>query len=92
MQKKTKAIIVIVLIVALLLAGAIIYWETHYGNRSLIDTKYRFDYAIIRLPNGETVEGKVSSWTDFSDSDVVQITIKGKTYLTSYVNACLINE
>ena len=92
MSKKTKFIIAIAIIVVLIIVGLIIYWETHHGNRSLIDTKYRFDYAILRLPNDEVVEGKVSSWIDYSDSDVVQVTIKGKTYLTSYVNVCLINN
>ena len=92
MQKKTKVIIIFVVILALIVAGFIIYWETSHGNRRLVDTKYRFDYAIIRLPNDEVVEGKVSSWLDYSDSDVVQVTIKGKTYLTSYNNVCLINN
>ena len=57
-----------------------------------IDTKNRFDRAIIRLPNGEIVEGKVSSWLDYGDSDVVQVTIAGKTYLTHYSNVCLIED
>ena len=47
---------------------------------------------IIRLPDGEIVDGKVSSWLDYNDSDVVQINIDGKTYLTHYANVCLIHE
>ena len=50
-------------------------------NKSLIDTKYNFSRAIIGLPNGNFVEGPVSSWTDFKDGDQFQVTIKGKTYL-----------
>lgn len=92
MKTRTKVIIIVVVIAALLLAGLVIYWETHHGNRQLIDMKYRFDRAIIRLPNGEIVEGKVSSWLDYSDSDVVQITISGHTYLTHYANVCLIDD
>ena len=38
------------------------------------------------------VEGKLNSWLDFDDSDVVQVKIDGKTYLTSYVNVCLIDD
>ena len=92
MKTKTKIIIVAVVIVALVVAGFIIYWDKTHGNRSLVDTKYRFDRAIIRLPNGEVVEGRISSWLDYDDSDAVQITIDGKTYLTHYSNVCLIDE
>ena len=92
MKPKTKVIIIIAVIVALLVAARIIYWESTHGNRRLIDTKYRFDRAIIQLPNGEVVDGKVSSWLDFDDSDAVQVTIDGKTYLTHYTNVCLIEE
>ena len=92
MKKSTKVLIIVLLVVALIIAGLIIYWEVNHGNRRLIDTKNRFDYAIIALPNGESVEGKISSWLDFSDSDVVQITINGKTYLTHYSNVVLIEE
>jgi len=92
MKPKTKVIIIIAVIVALLVAALIIYWESTHGNRRLIDTKYRFDRAIIQLPNGEVVDGKVSSWLDFDDSDAVQVTINGKTYLTHYTNVCLIEE
>ena len=91
-KKHLKILIAIIAVIVLILAGLVIYWEITHGNRSLLDTKNRFDYAIISLPNGEVVEGKVSSWLDYSDSDVVQITIDGKTYLTSYMNACLIDE
>ena len=89
---KTKIIIAVAVILAIALAGVLIYWETSHGNRRVVDTKYRFDRAIIRLPDGEIVQGKVSSWLDYSDSDVVQITIGGKTYLTHYSNACLIDD
>jgi hypothetical protein len=92
MKPKTKIIIIVVVIVALLAGALIIYWESTHGNRRLIDTSYRFDRAIIQLPNDQVVDGKVSSWLDFDDSDAVQITIDGKTYLTHYVNVCLINE
>ena len=91
-MKSKKAIIALIVAVVLLISGMAVYWELTHGNRQLVDLKNRFNYAIIRLPNGETVEGKVSSWLDFDASDTVQITINGKTYLTHYMNVCLINE
>lgn len=92
MKVKSKILIIIGVIVALLVAAVVIYWESTHGNRSLIDTKYRFDRAIIQLPNGEIVDGKVTSWLDYDDSDAVQVTIDGKTYLTHYTNVCLIDD
>lgn len=90
MKKKLLIILASVLLIALI--GFVIYWESTHGNRRVIDTKYRFNTAVIRLPNGEIVEGKVSSWLDYSDSDVVQVTIGKKTYLTHYSNVCLISD
>ena len=92
MKTKTKLISIGILILALVIGGLIIYWETTHGNRRLVDTKYRFDRAIIALPNGQVVDGRVSSWMDYENSDVVQITVEGKTYLTHYANVCLIEE
>ena len=64
-------------------------------NKQLIDTTYHYDRAIIYLPNGEIVEGRVSSWTSwtsFGDGGAVQIKIDGKTYLTHICNVCLIDD
>ena len=82
-----KAIIAIAVVAVLLIAGGVIYWQTHIGNRQLMDMNYHFDRAMVKLPNGDVVEGKLNSWLDFDDSDVIQVKIDGKTYLTSYVNA-----
>ncbi|MBR3017836.1 MAG: hypothetical protein IKH57_12320 [Clostridia bacterium] len=91
-MKNKNAVIAIAVVAVLLIGGIALYWNLTHGNRQLFDTKYRFNYAIIRLPNGEVVEGKVTSWLDFDQSDTVQITMDGKTYLTHYMNVCLINE
>ena len=89
---KSKTWIILGIVIVLLIAGVSMYWQTHIGNRQLMDTKFHFDRAIVKLPNGEVIEGKCTSWLDFDDSDVVQVKIDGKTYLTSYVNVCLIDD
>ena len=61
-------------------------------NQTLIDTTYTYDHAIISLPNGEIVEGKVASWTGFEDGDQIQVKIDGKTYLVHSANIVLISE
>ena len=91
MKTKTKAIIAGVVLLIIAILAFILYWETHHGNRQLIDMKYRFNRAIIKLPSGEVVDGRVTSWLDYADSDAVQVTIDGKTYLTHYVNVCLMD-
>jgi hypothetical protein len=61
-------------------------------NRAIVDTSYKFDRAIISLPNGEVVEGEVEKWIDFENSDMMQIKIDGDWYLTHVTNVCLIKE
>ena len=61
-------------------------------NRQIIDTTYRFDKAVIGLPNGRVIEGKVQSWKDYDDSDQIQVKIDGKTYLIHSMNVALIND
>ena len=83
MNKKLLAAI-LALGMALSLAGC--------GNRQMIDLTYSYKYAIISLPTGEIVEGKVDSWKDFEDGDQLQITVDGVTYLVHATDAVLITE
>ena len=48
-------------------------------NRAMADTVYKFDEAIIQLPNGDIVHGDVNSWLDFQDGDQIQVKIDGVT-------------
>ena len=63
---------------------------TACGNRDIFDTVYTFNRAIIKLPNGEIVEGKVELWRDYEDAEQLQITIDGKTYFVHSSDAVLI--
>ena len=84
-----KKIIAILLVAVVVLSLALI---TVGCNKQLVDLTYSYEYAIIGLPNGETVEGKVSSWTDFEDGDQIQVKIDGKTYLVHSSNIVLISN
>ena len=84
-----KKIIAILLVAVAALSMALI---TTGCNKQLVDLTYSYDYAIIGLPNGETVEGKVTSWTDFEDGDQIQVKIDGKTYLVHSSNIVLISD
>lgn len=84
-MKKKLLIVITILITAVTLLTAC-------GNKSLIDTAYGFDKAIINLHNGTIVEGKIQSWMDYEYSEQIQVTINGKTYLTHSSNVILIAE
>lgn len=58
----------------------------------VIDTTWSYERAIISLPNGYVVEGHVDSWKDFDSSDMIQVEIDGKSYLTHSSNVVLISE
>ena len=84
MKKYIAIVVAVVLLIGiLLLAGC---------NKQMVDLTYSYEYAIIALPNGEIVEGKVTSWTDFEDGDQLQIKINGKTYLVHSSNVVLISD
>jgi hypothetical protein len=81
-----KKIICVILILSLALALT----ACQVGNRQVgWDTTQTFTYAILELGNGEVVEGTVTSWRDFDDSDVVQFTMNDITYLTHYSKVIL---
>lgn len=61
-------------------------------NKQVVDLTYSYEYAILSLPNGEIVEGKVSSWTDYEDGDQIQVKINGKVYLVHSSNIVLISQ
>lgn len=61
-------------------------------NKQVVDLTYSYERAIISLPNGEIVEGKVQSWTDFEDGDQIQVKIDGVTYLLHASQVVLISE
>ena len=84
-----KKIICVILILSLALALT----ACKIGNRQVgWDTTQTFTHAILELGNGELIEGTVTSWRDFNDSDTVQFTMNGITYLTHYSKVILCTE
>lgn len=82
-MKKFITIAALTLSTVLLLSGC---------NKQLVDLTYSYNRAIISLPNGEVIDGKVTSWTDFEDGDQIQVKIDGKSYLVHSANIVLISE
>jgi hypothetical protein len=62
-------------------------------NKSVFDTTYAFDYALVVFPDGSAEKIKIRSWTDFEDGDQIQITAEdGTTYLFHSENIVLVRE
>ena len=84
-----KKIIAILLVAVVSLSLALF---TVGCNKQVMDLTYSYERAIICLPNGEIVDGKVTSWTDYEDGDQIQVKIDGKTYLVHSSNIVLISN
>lgn len=79
------AFICVFMVIALIIIGSFFVFN---GNRTLIDTKFYYDYAIVQLANGEVIEGKVDSWRDY-EGEQLQLTINGETWLVHSANVSL---
>lgn len=88
-----KKIIGVVLMVVILVVCVGCEYQHKTGNRvtSGMDVQ-TFSYAYIRMGDFEVKQGYVTQWRDYSDSDVVQVMIDGKYYLTHYTNVVLIAD
>jgi hypothetical protein len=79
-------------ILALTLISALLIVSLSGCNKQIFDTTYSFDKAIISMPNGQVIEGKIDSWTDYEDGDQIQVKINGVIYLVYSSNIVLIKE
>ena len=88
MRRKSIMLPLVTLIVGSILMIGTFAFQTFNGNRTLIDTKFYYDYAIIQLANGSVIEGKVDSWRDY-EGEQIQVTINGETWLVHSANLSL---
>ena len=90
MKKWKVLLLALVMIVSLLVfAGC----ETKMGNRITGGKDVQtFTYAYVVLGGQKVAEGAVTQWRDYDKSDVVQVLINGKFYLTHYTNVVLIAD
>lgn len=84
------SMIIILVIVALMLTAC---GEVRTGNRIVGGKDVQsFSYAYVRLGDKDIVEGYVTQWRDYENSDVVQVLIDGKYYLTHYSCVVLVAD
>lgn len=89
MQEKLQRVFALILLCAVV-AGLCVLLTSY--NRQIIDTTYKFEWAMLKLPSGELVIGQVDAWKDFQDGDQIQVKINGITYLAHACNVTLMTE
>ena len=82
-MKKILTMLIVTILMVVAMSGC---------NKQIFDTTYGYDKAIVSLPNGQVIEGKVDAWTDYEDGDQIQVKINGVTYLVHSSNIVLIKE
>lgn len=89
MKKKWIVLTVMLLIGLVVFAGC----EYKTGNRITGGKDVQtFTYAYVKLDGQEIVSGYINQWRDYDDSDVVQVMIGGKYYLTHYSNVVMVAD
>ena len=93
MKTKVKVILLACLLIAcvFLFAGCEDYHKT--GNRITGGKDVQtFTFCYIVLDGQEIAKGAITQWRDYDDSDVVQVLVNGKYYLTHYSNVVMIAD
>lgn len=88
-MKKIVLIVMLIVLTATMTACA----TRMLGNRAVGGSDVQtMHYAYVSLPGKDIVEGRVTQWRDYDDSDVVQVLVNGKYYLTHYSNVVLVAD
>lgn len=91
MKRTLKAFLVAVLLTVCLFVFAGCEGKT--GNRITYGKDVQtFTYCYIALGGKEIACGAITQWRDYSGSDVVQVLVGGKYYLTHYSNVVMIAD
>ena len=89
---KIGLIVVLLMSMVFILSGCSEdYYKT--GNRITGGRDVQtFTYAFIVLDGQEIARGAITQWRDYDNSDVVQVLVNGKYYLTHYSNVVLVAD
>ena len=91
MKHSWKVVLTVLLAIACLFVFA--GCERKTGNRITSGKDVQtFTYCYIALGDQKVVEGAVTQWRDYDDSDTVQVLVNGKFYLTHYTNVILVAD
>lgn len=85
----------VMLLVAVLIVCVLVFsgCEKKMGNRMTGGKDVQtFTHAYIVLDGKEIAKGAITQWRDYDNSDVVQLLINGKFYLTHYSNVVMVAD
>ena len=88
---KIAATIIIVIILLTITGLCIGCFPQIAGNKSWIDTQYRFTKAYITTGNG-VIEVEIKKWNDYEGEQIQIISKDGTVYLVSSFNTVLVSE
>lgn len=91
MVMKISATIIIIIILLTIAGLCIGCFPQIAGNKSWIDTQYRFTKAYITTGNG-VIEVEIKKWNDYEGEQIQIISKDGTVYLVSSFNTVLVSE
>ena len=63
------------------------------GNKDVLGTTFTFNYAKVKVVDGQIVEGKVKRWAKYEKQDSIRVTFEdGDEYYTHSSNVTLYNK
>ena len=63
------------------------------GNKDVLGTTFTFNYAKVKMVDGQIVEGKVKQWAKYEKQDSIRVTFEnGDEYYTHSSNVTLYNR
>ena len=63
------------------------------GNKDVLGTTFTFNYAKVKMVDGQIVEGKVKRWAKYEKHDSIRVTFEnGDEYYTHSSNVTLYNK
>lgn len=78
-------------LLAIVLLGLSIVWLAACGNMDVLETTSTFNYAKVKMVDGQIVEGKVKKWSKYDAN--IRITFEnGDQYYTHLSNVTLYNK
>ena len=90
-KMKLLSLIVILITAAFVFSGCENMHKT--GNRITGGKDVQtFTYCFVVLDGQEIARGAITQWRDYDNSDVVQVLVNGKFYLTHYSNVVLVAD
>lgn len=89
-MKKFFVLMVALVVMAMVLTAC---GQVKTGNRITAGKDVQtFTYCYIALGGERITEGYITQWRDYDNSDVVQVLVGGKYYLTHYSNVIMIAD